>query len=195
VIADNGHGIFIEHHQRIFQPFFTTKEECGTGLGWLSQKRLLKDIAAKYECGATYALAETAPSLEFHCRPRRNRPSHSLSCAARMRCLLRQVYFTESSSVAPVLAEVSAAGGETAPIAVPIELPQLLDVSREESELLMAGSTARQRNRSYGWLRCRGKAHIGSEMFLPGMLRGRGWTGDGVREGHELYRRVAMRDD
>ena len=33
VIADNGHGIKAEHSDRIFQPFFTTKGERGTGLG------------------------------------------------------------------------------------------------------------------------------------------------------------------
>jgi signal transduction histidine kinase len=33
VIADNGHGIPPEHISDIFQPFFTTKGELGTGLG------------------------------------------------------------------------------------------------------------------------------------------------------------------
>jgi signal transduction histidine kinase len=33
VIADNGHGIRAEHSRQIFQPFFTTKENRGTGLG------------------------------------------------------------------------------------------------------------------------------------------------------------------
>jgi signal transduction histidine kinase len=39
VIADNGHGIPSEHSEKIFQPFFTTKTEHGSGLGLaLSQK-------------------------------------------------------------------------------------------------------------------------------------------------------------
>jgi signal transduction histidine kinase len=38
VIADNGHGISPEHRSKLFQPFFTTKGEQGTGLGlWVSQ--------------------------------------------------------------------------------------------------------------------------------------------------------------
>jgi PAS domain S-box-containing protein len=37
-IADNGHGILSEHRSRIFQPFFTTKKDFGTGLGlWVSK--------------------------------------------------------------------------------------------------------------------------------------------------------------
>jgi signal transduction histidine kinase len=37
-IADNGHGILPEHRTRIFQPFFTTKRDFGTGLGlWVSK--------------------------------------------------------------------------------------------------------------------------------------------------------------
>jgi len=37
VIADNGGGISAEYHQRLFQPFFTTKGEKGTGLGlWVT---------------------------------------------------------------------------------------------------------------------------------------------------------------
>ena len=38
VIADNGHGTSPEHRPKLFQPFFTTKGEQGTGLGlWVSQ--------------------------------------------------------------------------------------------------------------------------------------------------------------
>lgn len=38
VIADNGHGVSTEYRSKLFQPFFTTKGEQGTGLGlWVSQ--------------------------------------------------------------------------------------------------------------------------------------------------------------
>ncbi len=48
-----------------------------------------------------------------------------------------RLYFTEGSANAPVLAQVSAAGGETASLTAPLGLPQLLDISPSRSELLV----------------------------------------------------------
>jgi signal transduction histidine kinase len=42
LIADNGHGIPAEHASRIFQPFFTTKEDRGTGLGLAISKKIVE---------------------------------------------------------------------------------------------------------------------------------------------------------
>jgi hypothetical protein len=43
-IADNGHGVPREHYQQLFQPFFTTKAERGTGLGlWASRAIVLRN--------------------------------------------------------------------------------------------------------------------------------------------------------
>jgi signal transduction histidine kinase len=42
LIADNGHGIPKEHAQNIFQPFFTTKEERGIGLGLVLSKNIVE---------------------------------------------------------------------------------------------------------------------------------------------------------
>jgi len=42
VIADNGHGIPREHAGNIFQPFFTTKGERGTGLGLALSKNIVE---------------------------------------------------------------------------------------------------------------------------------------------------------
>ena len=37
VVADNGTGISAEHFEHLFEPFYTTKKDAGTGLGlWLS---------------------------------------------------------------------------------------------------------------------------------------------------------------
>jgi PAS domain S-box-containing protein len=38
LVADDGHGIAPEHRAKVFQPFFTTKKDFGTGLGlWVSK--------------------------------------------------------------------------------------------------------------------------------------------------------------
>jgi signal transduction histidine kinase len=42
VIADNGHGISSQHTGFIFQPFFTTKTDKGTGLGLALSKRIIE---------------------------------------------------------------------------------------------------------------------------------------------------------
>jgi signal transduction histidine kinase len=42
VIADNGHGISPQHSGAIFQPFFTTKGNKGTGLGLALSKRIIE---------------------------------------------------------------------------------------------------------------------------------------------------------
>ena len=47
VIADNGHGIPKEHAEKIFQPFFTTKKERGTGLGLVLSKNIVERYRGK----------------------------------------------------------------------------------------------------------------------------------------------------
>jgi signal transduction histidine kinase len=47
VIADNGHRIPIEHHDLVFQPFFTTKQERGTGLGLAPSKKIIEKHRGK----------------------------------------------------------------------------------------------------------------------------------------------------
>ncbi|HEY1731359.1 MAG TPA: HAMP domain-containing sensor histidine kinase, partial [Terriglobales bacterium] len=42
-IADHGHGISLATRQHIFQPFFTTKKDVGTGLGlWVTKSMVEK---------------------------------------------------------------------------------------------------------------------------------------------------------
>lgn len=47
LIADNGHGIPAEHLDSIFQAFFTTKEEGGTGLGLALSKKIVERHGGK----------------------------------------------------------------------------------------------------------------------------------------------------
>jgi signal transduction histidine kinase len=47
VIADNGEGIQKEHPDGIFQPFFTTKGESGTGLGLSLSKAIVERYSGK----------------------------------------------------------------------------------------------------------------------------------------------------
>ena len=47
VIADNGEGIPKEHPDGIFQPFFTTKGESGTGLGLSLSKAIVERYSGK----------------------------------------------------------------------------------------------------------------------------------------------------
>jgi len=42
VIADNGHGIATQHKEALFQPFFTTKLDKGTGLGLALSKGIIQ---------------------------------------------------------------------------------------------------------------------------------------------------------
>lgn len=58
LVADNGHGIAPENHNKLFQPFFTTKTNVGTGLGlWVSKGIIEKHngrIRLRTRSGPTY---------------------------------------------------------------------------------------------------------------------------------------------
>ena len=72
-VGDNGHGITPENRARLFQPFFTTKSDVGTGLGlWVS-----KGIVDKHNgtirirtstkdggCGTVFAITFPAQAIE-----------------------------------------------------------------------------------------------------------------------------------
>ena len=43
IVADNGRGIMTDHLERIFEPFFSTKDDAGNGLGLSLTKRIIED--------------------------------------------------------------------------------------------------------------------------------------------------------
>jgi PAS domain S-box-containing protein len=60
-ITDTGAGIPLKHHHKIFQPFFTTKADKGTGLGlWVSRGILQKlEGTIKFRCSKAGGTAAT----------------------------------------------------------------------------------------------------------------------------------------
>ena len=50
LIADNGQGIDPEHIDKIFQTFFTTKEDSGNGLGLALSKKIIEEHGGKISC-------------------------------------------------------------------------------------------------------------------------------------------------
>jgi PAS domain S-box-containing protein len=62
IIADDGPGIALEHRGRIFEPFFSTKAEKGSGLGlWMA-----RGIANKYG-GSIRVRSRTAKAFSWTC--------------------------------------------------------------------------------------------------------------------------------
>jgi signal transduction histidine kinase len=62
IIADDGPGIAPEHRDRIFEPFFSTKPEKGSGLGlWMA-----RGIANKYG-GSIRVRSNTAAESSWTC--------------------------------------------------------------------------------------------------------------------------------
>jgi PAS domain S-box-containing protein len=81
-ISDSGSGIRAEHKPKLFEPFYTTKKEVGTGLGlWLSKEIIAKhggSISVRSNVGATHCgtvfsvfLPEGSPSERVEPKPQR----------------------------------------------------------------------------------------------------------------------------
>ena len=73
LIADNGHGIPAENIGSIFQAFFTTKEERGTGLGLSLVRRSSSGMTGRSGSEAPYAKAGREPHSEYRYRLRSSR--------------------------------------------------------------------------------------------------------------------------
>lgn len=66
LISDNGHGIPAEHVEKIFEPFFSTKGERGTGLGLALTRKIVerhhgkisvKSSVRPYRSGSTFRIS------------------------------------------------------------------------------------------------------------------------------------------
>jgi eukaryotic-like serine/threonine-protein kinase len=87
-----------------------------------------------------------------------------------------RIYFMENPPARYTIAQVSANGGETAPVAVPFENPILLDLSADQSELLVAQSMMGASSSPLWSL----PLPAGSPRRLGEILaRGGGWAPDG----------------
>jgi signal transduction histidine kinase len=74
VIADNGEGIPKENLDRIFQPFFTTKGESGTGLGLSLSKAIVERYSGKIRVRSSVRPGKSGTALKITL-PAKNHPS------------------------------------------------------------------------------------------------------------------------
>ena len=101
-----------------------------------------------------------------------------------------RLYFAEGSLAAPFLVQVSTAGGETAPLPVPFHMPELLDISPDRSELLVAAEYSSFESKWPFWVL---PLPAGTLRRFGNMLAAAGaWSPDGqeiayIKE-RELYR-------
>jgi signal transduction histidine kinase len=63
VIADSGHGIAEEHTHKIFQPFFTTKGERGTGLGLSLSRKIIERHRGKISMRSSVRQGKTGTTF------------------------------------------------------------------------------------------------------------------------------------
>jgi signal transduction histidine kinase len=65
VVADNGHGIKVEHCGEIFRPFFTTKAERGNGLGLTLSKRIVECHRGKIRVRSSVRPGKTGTTFKI----------------------------------------------------------------------------------------------------------------------------------
>jgi signal transduction histidine kinase len=69
VIADRGEGIAAENKEKLFAPFFTTKQDVGTGLGlWITKELVEKaggSIRLRSRVGSGTVVAIVLPLQNF----------------------------------------------------------------------------------------------------------------------------------
>lgn len=65
LIADNGHGIPQQYSESIFQPFFTTKEEAGTGLGLTLSKKIVEQHKGKISMRSSVRPGKTGTTFKI----------------------------------------------------------------------------------------------------------------------------------
>jgi C4-dicarboxylate-specific signal transduction histidine kinase len=70
VVADTGHGIDAEHSANIFKPFFTTKEERGTGLGSALKEDCGNDTGEESQCEVACSRERAGRSSGLRYRPK-----------------------------------------------------------------------------------------------------------------------------
>jgi PAS domain S-box-containing protein len=72
VIADDGPGIAPEHRDRIFEPFFSTKPEKGSGLGLWMARGITNKYGGRIACAAGPPQGRPGHALSSPCQPEEN---------------------------------------------------------------------------------------------------------------------------
>ncbi len=66
LVVDNGHGIAAEHHSHIFQPFFSTKQKTGAGIGLALARQIVEDHQGKLTMRSSTRAGRTGTAFKVY---------------------------------------------------------------------------------------------------------------------------------
>ncbi len=66
MVVDNGHGIAEEHQPRVFEPFFSTKEKAGAGIGLALARQIVEDHHGKLSMRSSVRPGRTGTAFKVY---------------------------------------------------------------------------------------------------------------------------------